>query len=44
MKYLLKIWDMILFVFAFSTTKHCDKLKWDDYDDFIRGDDSKKTK
>lgn len=42
MKYLRKIWDMILFVFAFSTTKHCDKLNWDKQDDFFRGNDSKK--
>ncbi len=41
MKYLLKIWDMFLFVFAYSTTKHCDKLKWNEYDDILRGNDSK---
>jgi len=29
MKFLLKIWDVFLFVFAYSTTSHCDKLKWD---------------
>lgn len=28
MKYLIKVWDMFLFVFAYSTTKHCDKLTW----------------
>lgn len=26
MKFFTTIWDMTLFVFAFSTTKHCDKL------------------
>lgn len=26
MKLLTMIWDMTLFVFAYSTTKHCDKL------------------
>jgi len=28
MKYLIKVWDILLFVFAYSTTKHCDKLNW----------------
>ncbi len=37
MKYLAKIWDMLLFVFAFSTTKHCEKINWDENDDFFRG-------
>ena len=30
MKFLLAIWDFLLLFFAFSTTKHCDKLKWDE--------------
>ncbi|MFT5660413.1 MAG: hypothetical protein ACI9TV_001054 [Sulfurimonas sp.] len=42
MKYLLKTWDMFLFVFAYSTTKHCDKLKWNEHDDFLRGNHTKK--
>jgi len=29
MKLFTIIWDMTLFVFAYSTTKHCDKLKVD---------------
>ncbi|CAA6802294.1 MAG: Unknown protein [uncultured Sulfurovum sp.] len=37
MKYLLKTWDWILFIFAFSTTKHCDKIKVDESDKFMRG-------
>jgi len=34
-KILLKIWDFLLLFFAFSTTKHCDKLDIDD--DWTRG-------
>jgi len=37
MKYLTKIWDLFLLVFAFSTTKHCDKMTFDDDDKFSRG-------
>ena len=33
MKYLLKVWDFFLLFFAFSTTKHCDKLDWDKYEE-----------
>ncbi len=44
MKYLLKIWDFLLLFFAFSTTKHCNKLKWDDQDPALRGPDNPKTK
>ncbi|CAA6814366.1 MAG: Unknown protein [uncultured Sulfurovum sp.] len=44
MKYLIKVWDIILLVFAFSTTKHCDKLKLDSNDeDILRGTTSKKV-
>jgi len=32
MKFLLKVWDFFLHFFAFSTTKHCDKLDWDKYE------------
>lgn len=37
MKFLIKVWDMFLFVFAFSTTKHCEKMNIDRDNDFLRG-------
>ncbi|CAA6827955.1 MAG: Unknown protein [uncultured Sulfurovum sp.] len=37
MKLLLKIWDKLLFIFAFSATKHCEKITLGEDDDFTRG-------
>ncbi|WP_295005026.1 hypothetical protein [Sulfurimonas sp.] len=37
MKAVNKFWDMFLHIFAFSTTKYCDKLKWNEHDNFMRG-------
>lgn len=30
MKYFIMVWDFFLLFFAFSTTNHCKKLKWED--------------
>ena len=37
MKLLLQIWDKILSIFAFSSTKHCNKITFGEDDDFTRG-------